>query len=194
MYVAVETDTTREMTGMRNTDSKARVLVVDDNRELVEAYTATLEQHYQVRTAYSGHEALEAVDETVDIVLLDRRMPSMSGDRALERIRERGLDCRVIVVTAVDPGFDIVEMPFDEHLHKPVRGNELLDAIERQLEIGSRGECAREFVKLTSKITALEQAKSVRELQNDQRIETLREQAAKLETRVDLSVQEIRAQ
>jgi DNA-binding response OmpR family regulator len=173
---------------MSNTETAARVLVVDDNRALADTYAATLEDHYEVRTAYSGRGALEAIDETVDVVVLDRRMPSMSGGQVLERIRERGLDCRVIVATAVDPDFDIVEMPFDEHLHKPVRGNALVAAIDRQLAVGSRGECASEFVELTSKIEALEQTKSMRELQNDQRIEALREQVEELETRVDSSL------
>jgi DNA-binding response OmpR family regulator len=36
-------------------------------------------------------------------VLLDRRMPGLSGDNALNRIREREYDCRVAMVTAVDP-------------------------------------------------------------------------------------------
>jgi DNA-binding NtrC family response regulator len=187
MYVGTDMEATRETTGMRDTETGAGVLVVDDNQELAGAYAATLGQHYQVQTAYGGYEALDVIDETVDVVLLDRRMPSMSGDQVLERIQERDLDCRVIVVTAVDPDFDIVEMPFDEHLHKPVRGEELIDAIERQLEIYD--ECTREFVALTSKIEALEQTKSIRELQNNQHIEALREQVAELETCVDASVQ-----
>ena len=63
---------------MRGTDSST-VLVVDDNRELAEAYAATLREQYDTRTACSGREALDVVDETVDVVLLDRRMPSVSG-------------------------------------------------------------------------------------------------------------------
>jgi len=78
---------------------------------------------HEVRTAYSGEEALEKVDEDVDIVLLDRLLPDLPdlpGDEVLERVRERGLDCRVVMVTAVDPDFDIVELPVDEYIHKPV--------------------------------------------------------------------------
>ena len=76
--------------------------------------------NHDVRTAYGGEEALEKADEDVDLVFLDRQMPDMSGDDVLERVRERGLDCRVVMVTAVDPDFDIVEMPFDDYLTKPV--------------------------------------------------------------------------
>ncbi len=44
----------------------------------------------------------------------------MSGDEVLDTIAERGIDPAVVMVTAVDPDFDIVEMPFDEYLTKPV--------------------------------------------------------------------------
>ena len=178
---------------MRGTDSST-VLVVDDNRELAEAYAATLREQYDTRTACSGREALDVVDETVDVVLLDRRMPSVSGDEVLDRLRERDLDCRIIVVTAVDPDFDIVEMPFDEYLHKPVRGEELIAAIDRQLELASSDDSAGEFVELSSKIAALEETKSLRELQNSEQVDDLREQVDDLETSVELSVREPRAQ
>jgi len=59
------------------------------------------------------------IDETVDVVLLDRMMPGMSGQEVLAAIRERGLDCRVAMVTAVDADFDVIEMGFDEYLGKP---------------------------------------------------------------------------
>ncbi len=173
---------------MGETETTAKILVVDDNRPLADTYATVLEERYGVETAYSGREALAVVDETVDVVVLDRRMPSMSGSEVLERIRERGLDCRVIVATAVDPDFDIVEMPFDEHLHKPVRRETLVDTVRRQLVVDSRGECASEFVELTSKIRALEQTKPVDELQGDQRFEALREQADELEPRVEAPV------
>lgn len=53
------------------------------------------------------------IDEDVDVVLHDCRMPDRSGGQTLERIREQGYDCRVAMVTAVDLDFDIVEMDFE---------------------------------------------------------------------------------
>lgn len=79
------------------------VLVVDDEEDLANLYSQWLSDDYAVRTAYNGEQALERLDETVDVVLLDRRMPGLSGDDALNRIREREYDCRVAMVTAVDP-------------------------------------------------------------------------------------------
>ncbi|MFB6176845.1 MAG: response regulator transcription factor, partial [Halobaculum sp.] len=97
------------------TDQSPTVLVVDDEQQVADAYALRLQMEYDdVRKAYGGQEALDTVDETVDVVLLDRRMPDYSGGEVLEKMRERGLDCSVIMVTAVDPDFDIVSMPFDD--------------------------------------------------------------------------------
>jgi CheY-like chemotaxis protein len=41
-----------------------------------------------VRTAYGGHEALEELSDDVDVILLDRRMPGLSGDEVLEEVRD----------------------------------------------------------------------------------------------------------
>ncbi|MEZ3144390.1 response regulator [Halobaculum sp. MBLA0143] len=117
----------------RDTDdiSDVRVLVVDDEKEVADAYALRLRNVCDVEAAYSGPEALATVDEeTVDIVLLDRRMPEMSGDEVLQRLDERGFEGRVIMLTAVDPGFDVLDLPFDDYLRKPVEREGLEAAID----------------------------------------------------------------
>jgi len=99
------------------------VLVVEDEPDLADLYAAWLGDEYRVRTAYGGQEALDELDEAddeVDAILLDRRMPGLSGDEVLAAVRERGIDCRVAMVTAVEPDFDILKMGFDDYLVKPV--------------------------------------------------------------------------
>ena len=59
------------------------VLVVDDEPSLAELYSMQHAEEYEVRTATGGPEALDLVDEEVDVALLDRRMPRMSGDELL---------------------------------------------------------------------------------------------------------------
>jgi CheY-like chemotaxis protein len=71
------------------------VLVVDDDEDLAETCEYWLEAgQYEARVANSGEEALKVVDETVDVVLLDRRMPTLSGDEVLAELRDRGFDMR----------------------------------------------------------------------------------------------------
>jgi hypothetical protein len=60
-------------------------LVVDDEPEVTDAHAPRLRQQYnEVRTSYGGAEALAEIDETIDVVLLDRRMP-LSGAVARNR-------------------------------------------------------------------------------------------------------------
>lgn len=107
------------------------VLVVDDERGLADLYAIWLEDDYDVRTAYNGSEALDALDPAVDVVLLDRQMPDISGDEVLAEVRDRGIDCRVAMVTAVEPELDIIDLGFDDYLRKPVDRETLLATVER---------------------------------------------------------------
>jgi DNA-binding response OmpR family regulator len=111
----------------------ATVLLVDDERELLEIYEMWLEGKYAIRTAHDGRGALETFDEDVDAVLLDRRMPGLSGDEVLERLREEGHDTPVVMVTAVEPDEGMVELPFDEYVVKPADKSELLETLDRTL-------------------------------------------------------------
>jgi len=112
------------------------VLVVDDEKEVADAYALRLRGYCDVQTAYGGREALSIVDEsTVDIVLLDRHMPDMSGDDVLAELTDQGFDGRVVMVTAVDPDFDVLEMPFDDYLCKPVDREDVRATIDQQRRV-----------------------------------------------------------
>ena len=71
----------------------------------------------------------------VDIVLLDRHMPGMSGDDVLSELVERGYYGRVVMVTAVDPGIEVLDMPFDDYLCKPVDREDVRAVIDQQRRI-----------------------------------------------------------
>ncbi|MFD1585743.1 response regulator [Halorientalis brevis] len=166
-------------------DSEATLLVVDDEKEVADVYALKLEREYTVRVAYGGEEALEKVDDEVDVVLLDRRMPDKSGDDVLEEIRERELDCRVIMITAVDPDFDIIEMPFDDYLCKPVESDDLLGAVEQQLSASEYDDRLSEYYEVTSKLALLEAEKTPQELQTNDDVVALRERAEELKSEMD---------
>ena len=114
-----------------------RVLMVDDEKKVADAYALRLEAVADVAVAYGGEEALNAVDDgdAPDVVLLDRHMPGLSGDEVLDRLRERGLRSRVIMVTAIDPGLDVLDMPFDDYLSKPVDRDDLRAAVDQQCQV-----------------------------------------------------------
>jgi DNA-binding response OmpR family regulator len=161
----------------------ATVLVVDDNRAVADTYAAFLREDYDVLTAYDGHEALATVDAEVDVVLLDRRMPDISGDEVLAEIRSRALDPRVVMLTAVDPDFDIVDMPFDAYVIKPVERADVTAVVAEMCERAGYDDEFRRFLSLASKKAALEREKDESTLEAseeyahvERRLTTLREE------------------
>jgi CheY-like chemotaxis protein len=154
-------------------DERPTVLVVDDEQEVAEAYALWLSGDYDVRTAHNGQEALEKMDDDVDVILLDRRMPRMSGDETLQEINERGYDCLVGMVTAVDPDYDIVDMEFDEYLTKPVTRQEINETVEDLLALKEREADERRAVSLANKQSALESHKTSEELADERYHELL---------------------
>jgi len=169
-------------------EDEQSILVVDDESRLADLFAAWLQADWSVETAYDGESALETMDDSVEIVLLDRRMPGLSGDQVLERIREGGYDARVVMVTAVDPDFDIIEMGFDDYLVKPVSKDELLDIVDRVKTRSTYEAEIQEYYSLVSKKSLLESEKSERELSNNEEYQELIERVDDLEDRVDDSV------
>jgi DNA-binding response OmpR family regulator len=167
-----------------NEDYTPVVLVVDDERGLADLFTAWLGDEYAVETAYSGEEALDALDVAPDVVLLDRRMPGLSGDEVLEAVRERDLDCRVSMVTAVEPDFDIVEMGFDAYLTKPVSREEMQDLVETLLARKTHDDAIQEYFRLVTKRAALD-AQYGEDAPEDDRYEELQAEIDEVEQEVD---------
>jgi len=163
--------------------SQPTVLLVDDEEDVVDVYAlAFSEGEYTVRKAYGGEEALEKVAD-VDVVLLDRRMPGLSGQDVLDEIRNRGLDVRVAMVTAVDPDFDITEMSFDTYLTKPVSDDELRATVDELCVLSEYDEQIRERFAVAEKLGVLEAEKTDRELAASDDYAALRERAAELDAR-----------
>jgi len=109
------------------------ILIVDDDADLADTYSVWLSREFDVETAYGGVQAREQLHDGLDLVLLDRRMPGVPGDRVLADIRDRGIDCQVAMLTAVEPDTDIIEHPFDEYLVKPVTQSELRETVDELL-------------------------------------------------------------
>ena len=155
------------------------VMIVEDERELADLYAAWLSDSYAIETVYSGEKALEQVNGNVDVVLLDRRMPGVSGDEVLDHIRNEGYDIRVVIVSAVTPDFDVIEMGFDDYLVKPVDREELHATVERMLARADYDDAMKEFEQLAATKATLEAEKSTAELQEN---EAYRDLEARLET------------
>lgn len=168
----------------------ATVLVVDDEPDVADAYAAQLESEFIVLKAYGGQEALDRLDASVDVVLLDRRMPGISGDKVLEKIRERNLDIRVAMVTAVDPDFDIIEMPFDDYVIKPVSRDELFDTIHRLLTTATYEKQTRDYYAISAKHATLSANKPESELADNEAFQQLEAEMHTLQDELDKTLSE----
>jgi DNA-binding response OmpR family regulator len=144
--------------------SGLNILVVDDEAGLADLYAVWLADNHDVGTAYGGEEAIEKVGPDTDIVFLDRRMPQVPGDEVLATIRDRDLDCQVAMVTGVDADFDIIEMPFDEYLSKPISEDDLRAVIERLHRRSAYDEALQEYFSLVSRQETLQAEKQPEQL------------------------------
>jgi DNA-binding response OmpR family regulator len=166
------------------------VLVVDDESEVADVYALRLRDRYETETAYGGAQALERLDDGIDVVLLDRRMPDIGGDEVLEEIRDRNVSTRVIMITAVDPDFDIIDMPFDDYLCKPVEKTDLVAAIDQQLAARRYDHRLTDYLEVTSKLALLEGEKTAQTLEENEGVESLERRAEELKGEMDDALRE----
>lgn len=159
--------------------------MVDDERETADLYEHLLIDEYEVRTTDSGEQALATIDGVVDVVLLDRRMPGVSGEEVLRRLRTLDTTHRMVMITGVQPDIGIIDLPFDDYLLKPVTEEQLHDAIARMLSRDSHDDTVQTVLALASKMATLESKIDISELQASDRY-------ASLETRFETLWEEIR--
>lgn len=166
-------------------DRVPRVLVVDDEPEIRSLFVKYLDDEYDARAVPSGSDALEAMDEDIDVVLLDRRMPGMSGDEVLDSLRDRGYNCRVAMVTAVSPDLDIIEMGFDDYVIKPVTKSELKSVIDSLLRWDEYDAVLREYFKVARKAAVLEEKNPQKKLEASDRYQELIDRLVELQSNAD---------
>lgn len=117
-----------------------RVLIVDDDNEIVESVRFALEQRaYHVLVARDGNQGLAMAEgEDPDLVILDMMMPKRSGFLVLEKLRRtRPVPLRVIMITANEGSRHkaYAEMlGVDDYIRKPFAMDRLMESVTRLLE------------------------------------------------------------
>jgi DNA-binding response OmpR family regulator len=116
-----------------------RVLIVDDDYEIVESVRFALESNgYAVLVARDGNQGLAMAErEDPDLVILDMMMPKRSGFLVLERLRRtRPIPLKVIMITANEGSRHkaYAEMlGVDDYIRKPFAMDRLMDSVNRLL-------------------------------------------------------------
>lgn len=112
-----------------------RVLVVEDDRTVGQFVKRGLEeQRFQVDLVEDGMDALKrASSSTYDVLVLDLRLPGLSGIEMLRTLRDRGINTPVLVLTAqdaVDSKVQALRTGADDYVTKPFAFEELLARVE----------------------------------------------------------------
>jgi DNA-binding HxlR family transcriptional regulator/CheY-like chemotaxis protein len=162
-----------------------RVLVVDDDPRLAEMHAGWLADRYDVETAYGGEAALRRLDDDVDVLVLDRRMPGMSGETVLERLGILGLDPGVVMLTAVEPETEVAGMDIDDYVVKPALQKDVLEAVAAVLERQGLEDPVREYLALSARQALLEAETTPSEREHSEEYQALLDRIEQLEDLLD---------
>ncbi|MBU1098599.1 MAG: response regulator transcription factor [Bacteroidetes bacterium] len=118
---------------------KTKVLLVDDEKDIVEILHYNLEQeNFDVITAYDGLEALSKIKENPDIIILDVMMPKMDGYEVCSKIRSMSgyENIPIIFLTAKSSEIDEVHglnLGADDFIQKPASTKKIIARIKSNL-------------------------------------------------------------
>lgn len=115
----------------------AKILVCDDDKEIVEAIDIFLTQEgHEILKAYDGQEALSVLNENkVDLLIIDVMMPKLDGIRATLKIREKN-NIPIIILSAKSEDADKIlglNVGADDYVTKPFSPLELIARVKSQL-------------------------------------------------------------
>ncbi len=129
----------KDDTGSRPADKRKRILIVDDDAEIIDSLRLTLEtKGFEVLIARDGNQGLALAErEDPDLVILDMMMPKRSGFLVLEKLRRtRPVPVRIIMITANEGSRHkaYAEMlGVDDYIRKPFAMDRLVDSVTRLL-------------------------------------------------------------
>ena len=139
MQTPMAENVTHESNKSEERQKGKRILLVDDDAEIIEALRYALEaKGYEILVARDGNQGLAMAErEDPDLVILDMMMPKRSGFLVLERLRRtRPVPMRIIMVTANEGSRHkaYAEMlGVDDYIRKPFPMDRLLGSVERLL-------------------------------------------------------------
>lgn len=122
---------------MVNVKSK-KVLIVDDEEGIRESLKLILSDHYDLVVTDSGEQALRLVesDPAIGLVLMDIKMPKVSGLDVLKEMKAKRPDLNVIMVTgykAVETASQASHLGASGYIIKPFKSEEILKTVKRNL-------------------------------------------------------------
>lgn len=122
---------------MKKPKMKKKILVVDDEKDIVDIlkYNLERENEFDVLTAYNGKDALEIADSMPDLILLDIMMPEVNGFEVCKQLKSNSTTSKipVIFLTAKENEIDEIiglEIGADDYISKPISPRKVLARIK----------------------------------------------------------------
>ena len=114
-----------------------KILIVEDNKKLLQTIEKELKKHFEVECCEDGEEAFYLIKQGIyDLVVLDLMLPSMNGIEDLKNIRKNYIDTPVLILTAkesLDEKVEAFSMGANDYLTKPFYMEELVARIYAML-------------------------------------------------------------
>ena len=119
--------------------TKPNVLLVEDTSTLAAIYQEYLKNEaINLQHVASGKEAIAAIEKQApQVILLDLKLPDMSGQDILSWLKKHAYSCAVIVITAhgsIDIAIEVMRLGADDFLEKPFNANRLITTLRNVLE------------------------------------------------------------
>ena len=116
--------------------AKARILCIDDEESPRESLRFILKDRYEVVSKADGKSGLEAArgEGPFDVVLLDMKMPDMSGLEVLSKLLQMTPSLPVVMITAITdakPAVQAMKMGAADYLNKPFAMGHLIEVIQK---------------------------------------------------------------
>jgi DNA-binding response OmpR family regulator len=163
----------------------ATVMVVDDEERMAKCYKLFIQDTYDAFIAIGGQAAVDKLTREVDVVLLDRRMPEMHGHEVLEHISQGDYNCRVIIISALDPDMDIIEYDFSKYLTKPVVKEELLNAIEQVRMLDRYENLLTEYYQTVEKFSIMKSEFDTFTLEESEEFQAIKQNISQTQEEID---------
>lgn len=110
-----------------------KILVVEDNKKLLQTIEKEIIKHFEIKCCEDGEEALYLIKQGIyDLVVLDLMLPSLSGLEVLKNIRKDYIDTPVLILTAkesLDEKMEAFSVGANDYLTKPFYMEELIARI-----------------------------------------------------------------
>ncbi|ERH00640.1 MAG: response regulator containing CheY-like receiver, AAA-type ATPase, and DNA-binding domain protein [Halonotius sp. J07HN6] len=170
---------------VQSQNDEPTVVIVDDEERVAKCYKLFINDRYEAHIATGGQEALDTLTREVEVILLDRRMPEMHGHEVLDHIHAEGYDCRVIIISALDPDMEVLDYQFSKYLKKPIVKEQLLDTIEQVRMLDRYESLLTEYYQAVEKYSIMQSEFTSATLENNAQFQELEEDISHLRAEID---------